>query len=166
MASTGCLSEEDYALVRASVPLPCVDLLPWRSAAGGVEVGLITRLTERGEPGYALVGGRVRHDETLAAALNRHVTETLGDGVAIGAVDTSLPLGVYEYFPDGRNGLVDPTKHAIALTYAAPLSGSPRPGGEASAFDWFPADALPPENAFGFGHGHVVRGVLSRLRRS
>jgi ADP-ribose pyrophosphatase YjhB (NUDIX family) len=163
MAAPGWLTQDEYAHVRALVPVACVDLVPWRAGPDGIEVGLITRVAPSGDPAYAMIGGRVLRDETLAAALDRHVRETLGEGVAIGAVDTERPLGVYEYFPDGRDGLLDPDKHAIAMTYAAELSGTPHPAGEASAFAWFPGASLPAEAEFGFGHGRVVREVLARL---
>jgi ADP-ribose pyrophosphatase YjhB (NUDIX family) len=163
VAARGWLSDEDYAHARALVPIACVDVLPWRQAGGVLEIGLITRAGEHGQPAFALVGGRVRREETLAAAVARHVAETLGPEAALGDVDAMRPLGVFEYFPDGRGGLVDTTKHAVAMTYAAPLSGRPRPAGEASAFDWFPADALPDASAFGYGHGEVVRRILPAL---
>ena len=164
MGSPLWLSEEAYRQAREMVPIACVDLLPWRETQAGREIGLITRTGERGQAALSLIGGRVLRDETLGAAVARHVRETLGPGVSFEAIDPARPVTVVEYFPEpGDQPFVDPSKHAVSMTYAARMRGEPRAGGEARDFGWFPADEpLPPER-FGFGHGEVVRRLLPEL---
>lgn len=156
------LSAEAYREARERLPIACVDLLPWREDADGRKIGLITRAGERGQEALSLIGGRVLRNETLAAALVRHVRETLGPDVSYERLDMGRPLLVVEYFPDAGE-FVDPSKHAIAMTYAARVHGDPRPGGEAQRFGWFDAAAPPPVERFGFGHGSVVRRLLDEL---
>jgi ADP-ribose pyrophosphatase YjhB (NUDIX family) len=126
---------------------------------------LVVRAPGRGGPALTLVGGRVLRDETLGAAVRRHVAETLGDDVSVELADARQPVGVFEYFPDPRRApFVDPDKHAVAVTYAARVvGGEPRPAGEAAAFEWHPVTDLPPVERFGFGHGEVVRRVVANL---
>jgi ADP-ribose pyrophosphatase YjhB (NUDIX family) len=162
--SPGWLTDDEYRRVREIVPIVCVDVLPWRDGAAGREIGLITRAGDRGRPALSLVGGRVRRDETLEDAVRRHVTETLGTAVSYDPLDMSRPMGVFEYFPDRARGpFVDPSKHAVAMTYTARLSGEPQPAGEARSFEWFAAADPPPTDRFGFGHGEVVRRLLPRV---
>lgn len=164
MEPAGWLTDEDYAWARGRLPIACVDVLVFRDAPSGRELGLIVREAAAGRRGYALIGGRVLHGELLREALERHVALTLGDHVRLGPVDPSRPLGAFEYFPDGRDGLVDPDKHAVALTYAALLEGTPEARGEAVGFEWFAPDRVPAVDEFLFGHGRVVRQLLGDVR--
>ena len=159
-----------YWLARKLVPIPCVDVLPYRDSDAGPEVGLIRRIGADGStPGWALVGGRVIMRESLEEAIVRHVESTLGDGLEIGAVDTSRPLHAAEYSPDGRpGGRIDPNKHAVALSYVLEIDGLITPIGEAVDFEWFPADAIPDQQAFAYSHGSVVAALIgtdARLHR-
>jgi ADP-ribose pyrophosphatase YjhB (NUDIX family) len=164
MEPAGWLSDAEYRHVREILPILCVDVLPWRDTETGREIGLIVRGPNRGGPALTLIGGRVLRDETLEEAVRRHVAETLGDDVSVELHDPSLPLGVFEYFPDHRRApFVDPDKHAVAVTYAGRLVGAPRPAGEAARFEWHPVSDLPPVERFGFGHGEVTRRLVPRL---
>ena len=164
MEPAGWLSDDQYRRVRELVPIVCVDVLPWRNTPVGTEVGLVVRAPGRGGPALTLVGGRVLRDETLEDAVRRHVSETLGDAVSYELGDAARPVGVFEYFPDARRSpLVDPDKHAVAVTYTARLDGDPRPGGEAADFEWHQIARLPPDERFGFGHGDVVRRLVAAL---
>jgi ADP-ribose pyrophosphatase YjhB (NUDIX family) len=164
MGSAGWLTDDDWRWAREHLPILCVDVLPWRDSRGGREVGLIVRTRERGGPALTLIGGRVLHGETLAAAVRRHVAETLGERVTIELPDPARPLDAFEYFPDARQApFVDPDKHAVAVTYAARLIGEPRAGGEAERFEWHPMAALPPTERFAFGQGEVVRRLVAQL---
>lgn len=159
-----------YWLARLLLPIPCVDILPYRDSNSGPEVGLIRRLGADGStPGWALIGGRVMMRESLEEAIIRHAESTLGDAVELGPVDTSRPLHAAEYSPDGRpGGRIDPNKHAVALSYVVAMEGAVTPMGEAIDFEWFPADAIPDQRAFAYSHGSVVAALVSadaRLRR-
>ena len=152
-----------YWLARQVLPIPCVDVLPYRSSDTGPKVGLIRRIgADRVTAGWALVGGRVMMRESLEEAIVRHLESTLGDALEIGAVDTSRPLHAAEYSPDGRpGGRVDPNKHAVALSYVLAIEGSVTPMGEAVDFEWFRTDAVPEQDAFVYSHGSVVTALIS-----
>jgi ADP-ribose pyrophosphatase YjhB (NUDIX family) len=160
------LPAEDYELVKASVPILCVDVL--LSPVGHPrQVALIRRATYQGGEGWCLVGGRVLRNEHLPAAVERHVVATLGPAVRIDR--STLELGaVIEYFTKPDLGeFYDPRKHAVALTYAASCecTGEPEALGEALEFGWFKIDQLSGVN-FGFGQGEAVARVLEKLGRS
>jgi ADP-ribose pyrophosphatase YjhB (NUDIX family) len=167
---SGWLPRPAYWLARQALPIPCVDVLPIREGNGAPQVGLIRRIGPGGRNGgWALVGGRVLRLESLEEAIARHLRSTLGPAIRIGQVDAARPLYAAEYSPDGRpGGRIDPHKHAIALSYVVPIDGEPKPRGEATGFQWFGLDALPPDDAFAFSHGGVVAALIEadeRLRR-
>jgi ADP-ribose pyrophosphatase YjhB (NUDIX family) len=156
----------DYELVKASVPILCVDVL--LSPAGDPrQVALIRRSTYQGGEGWCLVGGRVLRNEHLPAAVERHVAATLGPAVRVDR--STLELGaVIEYFTEPDLGeFYDPRKHAVALTYSASCecAGEPEALGEALEFRWFKIDQLS-EVDFGFGQGKAVARVLEKRGRS
>jgi ADP-ribose pyrophosphatase YjhB (NUDIX family) len=157
--------EDDYELIKANVPILCVDVL-LSPSDNPQQVALIRRATYEGGDGWCLVGGRVLRNEHLSAAVERHVAATLG---AVVQVDRStLELGaVIEYFTEpGIGDFYDPRKHAVALTYSASCecTGEPEALGEAFEFGWFKIDQLSEVN-FGFGQGDVVARVLKKLGR-
>ncbi len=162
----GWLSQEDAELVRALVPIPCVDILPVREKDLGLEVGLITRTDYQGGETFAMVGGRVLRGETLNEAVTRHLEETLGRNISwAGSFDELAPDGLLQYFPEAREGNfgVDPTKHSIALTWMVEIFGEVVVvGGEATDFHWFDVEKLPPRKAIGFGHWRMVEKLLAR----
>ena len=162
MTSTGTLPRPVYWLARRLLPIPCVDVLAYRDVGSGPEVGLIRRVgADRRTVGWALVGGRVMRGESLEAAIVRHLVSTLGDAIEIGRVDTSRPLHAAEYAPDGRpGGRIDPSKHAVALSYVVEIGGPVSPMGEAVDFEWFPAGALPELKSFAYSHGGVVAALV------
>lgn len=141
-------------------PISCVDLLPYRVMAQSVEIGLIERRDARGHIGWNLIGGGIHRRESVAEAAARHMYATLGPGVVWAEPDYSRPDAVEEYFPVRRAAAgYDPRKHAIALTYAVPLSGQVSARDEAITFRWFPEDALPFDN-MGFGQDIVLSRML------
>jgi ADP-ribose pyrophosphatase YjhB (NUDIX family) len=158
------MPDEDYEFIQARVPILCVDVLlspnddPRR-------VGLIRRAAPDGDA-WCLIGGRVLRNERLAAAVERHVAVTLGAGVHVDR--STLEFGaVIEYFTEpGPDGLYDPRKHAVAITYAASCecTSEPEAHGEAFEFAWFKIDQLS-EVSFGFGQGDAVARVLKKLGR-
>jgi ADP-ribose pyrophosphatase YjhB (NUDIX family) len=158
------LSEKDWNLVCESVPILCVDVI-LSPADDARKLALIRRTTPDGN-GWCLVGGRVLLNEHLSAAVERHVTATLGPTVRVDR--STLELGaVIEYFSEPDMGdFHDPRKHAVALTYSATCecTGEPEALGEALEFGWFGIDQLSGVN-FGFGQGEAVARVLKSLGR-
>jgi ADP-ribose pyrophosphatase YjhB (NUDIX family) len=155
------IPEPEYRRILERVPILCVDVLLLDATATG-RIGLISRATPDGY-GWCLVGGAALRDEPLAHAVERHVAATLGPEVRI--IPDTLVLGaVAQYFTrPGIGALVDPRKHAVALTFSASITGEPRPLGEAVEFCWFDAGD-PGAINFGFGQGEVVRSLLHAAR--
>lgn len=152
------IPEAKYREILARVPIVCADVL-LSPASDPDLVGLIKRKTYDGGVGWCLVGGAVLRDESLDHAVVRHVRATLGADVSVDATTITLRT-VAEYFTTPRDGrLVDPRKHAVALTYTATSTGSPEPLGEALDFAWTPIDALG-DVRWGFGQGRVVQEVM------
>ena len=158
------MPDEDYEFIRARVPILCVDVL-LSPNDDPRQVALIRRAAPDGDA-WCLIGGRVLRNERLVAAVERHVAATLGTGVHVDR--STLEFGaVIEYFTErGPDGLYDPRKHAVAITYAASCecAGEPEPLGEAFEFAWFEIDRLS-EVSFGFGQGDAVARVLKNLGR-
>src|ERR1700754_5040747 len=80
----GLLVSEAYGLAVDFFPLLCVDLIPVKETDAGPAIGVIER---RGgsEGGYlAILGGLVKKDERREAAIQRHLTESLGAGLEYG----------------------------------------------------------------------------------
>ena len=159
------LPEQDWNLIRNSVPILCVDVL-LSPSEDPRRVALVRRATYSGGEGWCLIGGRVLRNEHLHPAVERHVAATLGPLVRIDR--STLELGaVIEYFTEPDIGdFYDPRKHAVALTYSASCeyTGEPEAQGEALEFGWFKIDELSEVN-FGFGQGEAVARVLKKLGR-
>jgi ADP-ribose pyrophosphatase YjhB (NUDIX family) len=159
------IPEEQYTLIKARVPIVCVDVL--LSPLGNpTQIGLIERTTYDGGVGWCLVGGAVLRNESLSDAVERHVQATLGHNIRVARPTMSLGT-VIEYFSQpGLGDFYDPRKHAVALTYTAAceLNGDPEITGEAIDFQWFSIDDLPAIN-FGFGQGEAVVRVLKKEGR-
>ena len=151
MTSAHWLDDATWEAVRRAVPITCVDLLPLREAGDGTEIALVQRATPFDAAlRWCHVGGRVRRDETLRAALLRHLHETLA-GVEVALPADPQPDHVMQWFPDvvdrARDGVAygwDPRQHAVALCFAVELTGEPAPvpGGEALRFGWFTTEAV------------------------
>jgi ADP-ribose pyrophosphatase YjhB (NUDIX family) len=170
------IPRERYAWVRRNLPIACVDVLPTRPGPFGLEVGLLRRwFPEARAPGarpvWCVVGGRLRHGETVRAAIARQLRTDLGPE-AVGAVPRSpVPVAVVEYAPRSRDRgrPYDPRQHAIGLLYAVRVRGRVRPAGGALGFRWFPARRLPPAAEIGFGLSATLRRVVrepGRARRA
>jgi len=151
------IKQGDYDLIRASVPIVCVDVL-LRLAADPNQVGLIRRVTYDRKEGWCLVGGRVLLNESLREAVERQLR------VSVPGVNPRMPtlgfVDMFEYFSAaGRGRLHDPRKHDIGLTFAVDCEGTGRPQGEALEFRWWHRDELAGLS-FGFGHGEVVSSLI------
>jgi ADP-ribose pyrophosphatase YjhB (NUDIX family) len=157
----GFLPAEAFDWVRRRVPLVCVDLLPWRRFEQGLEVLLIKRRQRSERTGWALVGGRIMLDETIAEAADRHLRETLGDGVRAEPRSFDRPDEVAEYQrgpgPIGE-ATFDPSQHSVALNYCVEVDGEVDAGGEALDLRWYAPVALPGPDDIVFGqHALIVR---------
>ena len=162
------LSEEEYRLVRASVPIACVDVVAVRFGMGRriESIGLILRDTPHQGRRWCLVGGRVLRDETLAEAVSRHLHQTLGNRVTFHLGPDVQPVYVSQYFTSLREiGVVDPRQHSIAMNYVLELTGPTRAGGEAHEFRWFSPEDVPREQ-FGFQQDRVLDECLRRFNTS
>jgi len=156
-----------YALVRRAVPIVCVDTLPYRMVGADLEAGLIRRVAEDGRStGWALVGGRVRREETLQEALERHLCGSLGKNAQWHLpYEVERPLFAAQYFPHPRAGQrPDPRQHAIALSYLVEVTGEVSARGEALDFRWFQLESLPPSHEIVFGQASVIEALVSSLR--
>jgi ADP-ribose pyrophosphatase YjhB (NUDIX family) len=162
-AESNWIPAADWARIQTQVPIACADVMPMRRTDAGLEVGLILRDTPYGQ-GWCLVGGRILRNEPLRDAILRQLISTLGDEVQCNLDDHPQPEFVAEYFTDEREGeLHDPRQHALGLAFAVTVAGLPIAQGEALEFRWFPADALPPADQFGFDQRAVVAAILERL---
>jgi len=151
------------------VPLACVDLLPWRRTASGVEVLLIERRQRSDPTGWALVGGRIMHGETIAQAAARHLKETLGAAASMRPRDFSRPDRVAEYRRGSKGdggGTFDLDRHSVALNYCVEPGGEPRAGGEALGLRWFDGGELPAAERVVFGQHGLIAELAGPVRHS
>ena len=159
------IPDEEYRLIRARVPIVCVDLLPL-TYEPKLRVGLIRRATYNKSYGWCLIGGAVLIDEPLDNAVTRHLRATLGNGLSI-VPGTLRMITVAEYFRQPRpQSLYDPRKHAVALTHVGVCTGDATPAGEAVDFRWFRIDSLPLSADFGFGQDRVVHSLIKAISLS
>ncbi|QAY62086.1 DUF4916 domain-containing protein [Xylanimonas allomyrinae] len=165
--TTGWLTPEDLAVVRAQLPLVYVDAVPVRVDESGdvVAVGLLLRMGTTRGLARSLVSGRVLYHERIRDALLRHLEKDLGP-VALPQVPPSpQPFTVAEYFPTpGITSYHDPRQHAVSLAYVVPVTGDCRPQQDALDLEW-----LTPEEACGdavqaefvHGQGALVRQAMA-----
>lgn len=137
------LSDEEFAQILATMPIPAVDVVGLRRDPDEERFGLILRETPfDGRLMWTQIGGRVRRGETLRDALLRHLGETL-TGATVELGDDPQPDHVLQFFPDGaaRSPIhgIDPRKHSIGLSFLLELGGDPGvvAGGEAIELRWF-----------------------------
>lgn len=141
------LPDDLYESMERSMPIACVDFVPTRTGADGtLQVGLILRESPFGEV-WCHLGGRVRHGETIAQALQRHAVDTLRTGLQL--PDDPQPTWVYQWFPPDIAPEAswpygtDQRKHSIALSFTVALDGDPQPRNEAIDFVYYSIDGLP-----------------------
>lgn len=161
------LSDNDYSLVTASVPIICVDILPVRKVESGKwQVGLIQRATGSQKGKLTILGGRIYHSESIEGSISRHLKTDLqiNNFAYFENLSDDKPFMVQQYFQaessDSHVYGFDPTKHALALTYLLKISETPKPVQEASDFFWI-SDI--DEKDFGFNQQVVVDRVLGYL---
>jgi len=140
------LEREELDALRQRMPILYVDAIPVRLDDQGTvtSVGLLLRVTGKGEITRALVSGRVLYHERVRSALLRHLEKDLGP-LALPRVPASpQPFTIAEYFPTpGVTAFHDPRQHAVSLAYVVPVEGDCAPQQDALELNWFsPAEAL------------------------
>jgi ADP-ribose pyrophosphatase YjhB (NUDIX family) len=169
----GFLTEAELTEAQRLVPIFCVDVLLCRRRGGSPAFGLIERLDGYGNPSWNLIGGRVRRDEPIAAAIRRHIE----DSVVLSGYelpDVRRPDVLTEYphgdAPAKSAGEVpfDPRQHAVSVGYLVEVSGNAKlsPGGEARDFRWFSEADLPLARGVGFGQHEAIAALVAFGRES
>ncbi len=165
---TGPLDAELWARVQQSVPILCVDVVPYRRVTGAIEVGLIRRtFADTADEVWCHVGGRVQYGETTDEALARHLTETFVlEASALSIGTDPQPHHVMQWFPgDLRREPTygdDPRKHALSLCFALDLGAGlvTRAGGEGTDVRWFGPAGLAEVDLWP-GTQHLVTATLA-----
>jgi colanic acid biosynthesis protein WcaH len=123
--------DHDFLQVVRVTPLVSIDLIV-RDAGGRILVGMRRNEPARGT--WFVPGGRIRKDETLAAALARISKGELGVTLA---TDEVRFAGVYEHFYDtnftGTDGI---STHYVVLAYVVERSVSTNELPSAQHSDW------------------------------
>lgn len=159
----GYVSDELYLKITDSVPIVCVDLVPYD--AQSKKIGVITRATGSQAGKLALIGGRVKKNESIDQAIQRHLSTDLDITDFSFYKNNSVirPFYVQQYYhgeyPGKGFAAFDPTKHAIALSYIIIISGNPIAKLEASEFHWIDASELPKSSAF--NHAIIMKEALA-----
>jgi ADP-ribose pyrophosphatase YjhB (NUDIX family) len=183
----GFLSPEAFKLADFLGTRVCVDGVPARlNEEGEVELMAIERNTGPYAGQLALVGGgvgRVRENdswapESLEQALRRHFRVDLGLDIeplsswqqpAYIAQDMRPVDGALEqsFTPN------DNSRHLVAARYLVKIVGKENPvfgtttlgGQEAAAIAWFSEAAMPPPDAFGYGHRETFEAMFPAARQ-
>jgi ADP-ribose pyrophosphatase YjhB (NUDIX family) len=156
------LDDAQWAELQRLIPIVVVDVVSLRGPQRD-RVGLIRRATPHQGERWNLIGGRIRYGEPVEDAVRRELSDALGDEVQIEDADLARPHCIGQYGPFGRRPFShDPRKHAVGLTYALALRGTPAPRGEALAFEWFEPTALPARGEWGFEQDLVAEECLRR----
>lgn len=150
----GSLSQPVYDLMTEVMPLACVDVIPIDiSESGLMRMGTITRAIGPETGKLALLGGRIRKDETIKDAIGRHLNDSFGDDRFDfhEGNDESSPfyVGQFMHMPHTPDRQYDPGKHTVTQTYAIDIDGPTTIQNEASGFKWISIDEIPSEAAYG-----------------
>jgi ADP-ribose pyrophosphatase YjhB (NUDIX family) len=159
------LPDRLWKTIQASVPVFCVDVVPVRAGTlGAIEIGLILRDTPLQGARWCLIGGRLLLDETIAEAVERQLSMSVGASLTRTVGSPFVPLLV-EY---GRSFALDrpqdPRQHSISATLPVWMSGEGvARGTEAHNFRWW---ALNDLNAtvMGFGQEHLLPRIASAIK--
>lgn len=159
---------EVYKLFTELMPIITVDMIPCRFFEGRWQLGFIVRNTGLFKGKLWIVGGRVNLGESIEEALNRNMESDLMVGMKLlPGLSWFNPAFVLQYYhqPDKPEEAPlspdfghEPSKHCVSLTYLVELEdgevsfGATAHGGqEASGFNWYYLDELPPKEEFAYG---------------
>jgi len=149
------VSDELYAQITASFPVVCIDVIPVDIVKQ--KVGVITRATGKEANRLALIGGRIRKNESINDAILRHLKTDLGvtDFSFYKTNNEDTPFIVQQYSHSAKQVsgyyCYDPTKHSIGLTYLIQINQQPKPKTEACGYHWIGLNEIPKETAFNQG---------------
>ena len=154
----GYLPDKLYDTITRHIPIICVDLIPAKKQDYKWLIGIIRRATGTEANKPALLGGRVRYQESLDSAIRRHLKTDCGvvkfQFWHVNSLDRPFYVQQYVHAESAQPPLAyDPTKHSIALTYLIEIGEEPKPGNEADDFYWITASQIPEHAAF---NQHVV----------
>jgi 8-oxo-dGTP diphosphatase len=140
-----------------------VDLAVFTIRAGLLAVLLVQRRDHPYRGFWALPGGFVRENESAGDAALRELAEETGVTTFTGHLEQ-----LRTYSDPGR----DPRMRVVSVAHVALAPGlpDPRPGGDAIAARWWPAedlgleDGAPDAPPLGFDHAQIVADALERVR--
>ncbi len=164
-ATNSYVSNELYKQITDAFPVICVDVVPVDIKHG--LIGTITRATGRDANKLALVGGRIRKNETISQAILRHIQTDLGlnNFSFLPTNSEDAPFLVQQYGHGNAKTekfeCYDPTKHSIGLTYIIEIKETPEPKHEASEFHWLGINDIPKDTAF--NQGVVMKKILKSI---
>ena len=172
MAASGQrLSDYLWKTIQGSVPIACVDVLPYRMLPDGTaQLGLILRHTPSQGERWCIVGGRLLLDESVSDAVHRELADAFVGGLDLVSTELPAPL-VVEFFRNQRSGFpVDTRQHALSLTHVLQVSDhSPQvQGPEARDFRWFTLaelEAGPASELMGFGQEVLLERFAHEIWR-
>lgn len=152
------LNEQEYQLVTKKTPLTTVNLVIIRQNGNGWEILLLVRKTGYARGKWCMIGGRVRIEESLEQAIDRHAKDLKVKVKIISPFASNFPC-----FIDDRN-TQDETKHPISLIYPVKIiSGKVRDEGEEyKGFKWFPIDKLPN---IAYGQKLQIKKTFEKLKK-
>ncbi|MGB3414141.1 MAG: NUDIX hydrolase [Microbacteriaceae bacterium] len=156
-ADNNFLATELWQKIQRSVPIACVDFVPYRLLSdGSVLIGFILRETPDQGQRWSIAGGRLRLDETVGEALVREIESAFVGGLSLVGEAIHPPL-VVEFLREKRPGFpVDLRQHALSLTHVLEVSDEEPQvrGAEVLDFRWFTFAeiiAAPATLLLGFG---------------
>ncbi|MDO5094199.1 MAG: NUDIX domain-containing protein [Propionibacteriaceae bacterium] len=130
------------------------DLVVLTITDGRLQVALVERGIPPFEGRWALPGGFVLDNESVAAAAQRELAEEAGLSLAPTHLEQLATFGEVGRDPRGR---------VISVTYLAFVAslGGVEPGSDASGASWWPVNEVPP---LAFDHDAILRAGLERAR--
>lgn len=150
------LNEQEYQLITKKIPIPTVNLVIIRQNMNRWEILLLVRKTGYASGRWCMIGGRVRIEETLEQAIDRHARDLKVKVKIISPFESNFPV-----FIDDRN-TQDETKHPISMIYPVKIvSGQVRDEGEEyKGYKWFPIDKLPK---IAYGQKLQIKKTIEKL---